>query len=403
MLIPLTFAYRVDCVPRKGRNVRHMRFLDQMAIQVDEFASCDAQVAYRTPPEREAGGPVRPDLDETVTIDDRFFRVLRTRGGAREVGLRQWIDNLALDAGNHTLPEDDAQRVLPDPLGLRQIADLRQPSPEDEWRHPNRATDDDLHWPSARIEAVPLRRIVQNFHDHDALSVSRAATHLAIVDGRPFAESGEPVWMLRLIGLPDGRTQRIRLSITSYRETRRHFEEGRGASLVPFADYRLHRLDRVKDLIQEIQTLDQFCQPDGITEALTFAKRTPLEITPVARPSLDPTTQMLAHLALKTHTTATALSEGLEGGGLFATLSEALEGYERPRRGAHAVEIGACLRDLHARLTDRTVKQPPHGGLNRHLNAIPPALRRLEKDLAEGLIKAPVLDGADDEAIGAFL
>jgi hypothetical protein len=111
---------------------------------------------------------------------------------------------------------------------------------------------------------------------------------------------------------------------------------------------------------------------------------------------------MLADLAARTYNMAVKLSAQTKEGELFVTLAQAMQGYEPPRRGAHAVEIAACLRDLHARLTDRTVRQPPDGSLNRHLNAIPPALRRLDHDLAEGLVEAPALDGADDEAIGAL-
>jgi hypothetical protein len=394
MIVPLVFAYRADCIPSKGRKVRRMRFLDRIIVQIEEFATSEAPVAFRTP-------TAHRGADETFAIGGRFFRALRTADGSHEMELQPFLDELALDAGNHTLMDNDQRRIIPDVLGLRRIAELRQPLPEEAW--PVREFDGECYWPSKRIEEVALRRIVENFHDRDAASVARAAARIAIVNGRPFVESGEPIWRLRLIGYPDGRTQTVRLSIMSNRELCGDLE-GKESAIVPFADYRHHRLNRTADLIDEIRLLDHYCAPDGAAEALAFAERTAMEILPAADTFLDLTTPMLADLALRTHSTAVRMStEEREGGGLFITVAQALKGYEPPRPGAHAIEIGACLRDLHARLTDRSVKQPPHGGLNRHLNAITPALRRLERDLAEGLIEAPALDGADDEALGSLV
>lgn len=396
MLVPVTFAYRVDCIPSKGRNARRMLFLDRMIVQIDEHTKSEAPVAYSATtcaPAKEDQG-ANNDIDEIVTIDGRLFRALRTENGREEVDLQHFLRELASDAGNQTLAFDDPERVLPDVLGLRKIAGLPQ------WRTVREFVNE-CKWPSKRIEEVPLRRIVENFHEQDIISVARAATRLVIVDGRLFIESGEPIWRLRLIGYPDGRTNSMHLGVVTHRHIQEELE-AKQAGLVPFADYRLHRIDRTTDLVDEIRQLDDFCSPNGVSEAIAIAKSAPVDILSAADPALDLTTPMLMDLAMRTHATAVRLSADQKEDSLFVTLAQAIAGYEPPRKGAHAVEIAACLRDLHTRLTDRTVKQAPDGSLNRHLNAIPPALRRLEHDLAQGLVETPVLEGADDEALDAL-
>lgn len=394
LLVPLVFAYQVECIPRGGRNPRTLRFLDRTVVGIDEYGPDEAPIGYRTTMEIPAG------LDATRLAGERCLRVLRRRSWGEPVDLATWMEELAAEAGDHT--QIERRRIVPDVLGLRPVAGLREPSEGEEIRAPDHPYPEECLWPARRIGEVPMRRVVESRHDAALAAIATAARRLAVVDGVPHVEKGEPVWRLRLVGLPDGRTQSVKLAIESYGDVMRDLAVRR-ASLVPFADYRLFRIDRTVDLLAEIAELERTGTRDGVDDVRRVVAEAVVEISPQARPALDLASGMIADLASRTWRLAAEIASREDTRtGLFRSFADVVAESSPPPAGGHAVEIADWLQDFVARTEDGSVRRPPDGHLTRHLTAVRAAVRALRRDLDAGLVARPGLDASEDDAIGSL-
>jgi hypothetical protein len=234
MLVKVMFAFRASYVRPRGRSVLSSDFLSEEVIEIAEIQKNQAEVAYRLLPAKGFEMPDgavyrRPAPRSLMEWKGRLYWPVLDEGGFRRIDVRRWSLELGKPAGCHTSRSRRNGDRFPDVLGLTHMLHGR-------------------HWPTWRMEAVPIRTVVENGRELASAGLQHEAARLLLIGEKLYREGPEPVWLLRAdIHHFDVVSQPLRLDAVDCTAPGLFDASVGEESLVPFLHYEIFRADREDD------------------------------------------------------------------------------------------------------------------------------------------------------------
>ncbi len=371
MLLPIRYGYHVDAIPRRGRLVRHMAFLDETAIEIAEISASETEVRIDV---KETGFHFNETGPSYAVVDHggRLFRPVLTGQGTRPFNFALWREMRANGA-----PPDRENDVL----GLTGLVD--QPPPRGEETLHGRGL---YHrWPELRIEQALLREVVADHRETDHARLQRNAERLLLIDGVLHTETSEPVWVANYF---DRRID-VRGIDEHLRDRSSLFQRGH----YPFKGYELFRLDRTDALDGSITGGRHVYAQNTAEVRLRGYEPGAADTAPMLRIMVDTARELVAWRR----------RVGPKIPDHPSNYVELMEGFPFPSREAGPYRHLRALEAIAERLEDLTGSTDDRESrVAAFMQCLEPALRRGRAEIGQGLIVEPAFAAEDDEALSGL-
>ncbi|MGY3581934.1 hypothetical protein ACVIGB_001143 [Bradyrhizobium sp. USDA 4341] len=393
MLVDVYFPFSVRYLAPHGRRIRHETHLSRATISVREVDAKEAPRAYfltPAPTTKVLDGKVLRTADpiELVAFEEDVWWPVRTVDNTADVSVEEWTSELGKQRGNHTISTYRPARRIPDVLELRTLLG------------PMKRTQD---WPEMEADKVASRRTLEGNHDIAVTHLHRAANDVLIRNGRLFARTGEPLWLLDA-PMRHFRGGTIPLDLCPVPRTRPLESLLDPIDLEPpraFENYELFRFDRKRDADlwrAEKLELDRARKERQFTEGTDRYSVEVFEAPPIRAEPLAPmlrdygaavmtVTATMIELVRDTIPPALrALPDQVIMSEYGTTFLQRLAGLAAPKPYADAIEMLIFLDEVACRLDGIDYRNELWGFQKTMMMCLERARRRAASELADGTL-----------------
>jgi hypothetical protein len=261
------------------------------------------------------------------------------------------------------------------------------------------------NWPASRLEAVPVKTLVETARDAGIAALHRAAADLLVVGRQIYRRGSEPVWLVRCdINRFATGAQPLFMDAIDF-DPAAIPSDGREMP-VPFLHYEIFRADRESDARDLVRL--RLALPGR--ERDYCVGRDCWRIEGDATPDFDALTPMLRALHECVHGMTTwgletlrrerpdigGLSDGEVAAGHAPDWVRRIHGLQRLPEGASARRLSAWISECLGRLDGVDVRVDIYGWVETVLLGLRRAADRADRDIAAGLVPLTDEDREDD-------
>lgn len=373
MLVRTTFPFRASYTLRpSGRAVHSADFVAEETVEIAEISEDEAEPAWRIVPSAGFRLPDgrRPPIRRLVRHDGHCWWPVHDGPSFRALDTGRFLREMK------GAPSGKAGRRIPDLLGRAAALDGRA-------------------WPAGRLEAVPVRTLIESRRDEAYARLHRAAADLLLVGRRLHRRGSDPAWLVRAdINRFGGGAQHLFVDVLDVRHDPIPYDGHE--TPVPFLHYELFRADREDDARALIAA--RLEDPAGDYVAGVDRWR----IEGVSRHGCDPLTPMLRTLHDRVHDTVrwgldTVVPNDSRNG--MPDWLNRLAGLDRLAEDASARRLAGWISETLSRLDGTDAAADVFGWIETLLRGLRRAAARTDRDIAAGLVPLATEDERDDGAL----